>query len=158
DVTIDIASGEFLSLLGPSGSGKSSILMAVAGFVTPDSGEILLDGEPITHRPPEQRNFGLVFQGYALFPHMSVRDNIAYPLKLRGVSGPDLHQRVRQPLALVHLTELAARLPRQLPGGQQQRVALARALIFEPAVVLLDEPLSALDKKLRAELQFELKA
>jgi spermidine/putrescine ABC transporter ATP-binding subunit len=158
DVTIDIASGEFLSLLGPSGSGKSSILMAVAGFVTPDRGEILLDGEPITHRPPEQRNFGLVFQGYALFPHMSVRGNIAYPLKLRGISGAELDQRVRQALDLVHLTELADRLPRQLSGGQQQRVALARALIFEPAVVLLDEPLSALDKKLRAELQFELKA
>ncbi len=158
NVSIDIASGEFLSLLGPSGSGKSTILMTIAGFVTPDSGDILLNGRKIDALPPERRQFGVVFQGYALFPHMSVRGNIAYPLKLRGIKGEALDQQVERTIDLVHLSALADRMPRQLSGGQQQRVALARALVFDPPVVLLDEPLSALDKKLRAELQFELRS
>ncbi|EWY41611.1 spermidine/putrescine ABC transporter ATPase [Skermanella stibiiresistens SB22] len=157
-LSLDIASGEFLSLLGPSGSGKSTILMAIAGFVDPDGGDILLDGQPVGGLPPEKRGFGVVFQGYALFPHMTVRGNIAYPLKLRGIRGAELDRRVERAIDLVHLQAFAARMPRQLSGGQQQRVALARALVFDPAVVLLDEPLSALDKKLRAELQFELKS
>ena len=158
NVSLDIASGEFLSLLGPSGSGKSTILMAIAGFVTPDSGEILLNGQKIDALSPEKRQFGVVFQGYALFPHMSVRGNIAYPLKLRGIKGAELDAQVERTIDLVHLSALADRMPRQLSGGQQQRVALARALVFDPSVVLLDEPLSALDKKLRAELQFELRS
>jgi putative spermidine/putrescine transport system ATP-binding protein len=157
-LSLDIASGEFLSLLGPSGSGKSTILMAIAGFVDPDGGDILLDGQPVGGLPPEKRGFGVVFQGYALFPHMTVRGNIAYPLKLRGIRGAELDRRVERAIDLVHLQAFAGRMPRQLSGGQQQRVALARALVFDPAVVLLDEPLSALDKKLRAELQFELKS
>jgi putative spermidine/putrescine transport system ATP-binding protein len=157
DVTLDVAPGEFLSLLGPSGSGKTSILMAIAGFVRPDSGDILLDGVRINELPPEKRNFGVVFQGYALFPHMPVRANIGYPLSVRGVPRAAIAERVERVLDLVQLGAFADRLPRQLSGGQQQRVALARALVFEPAVVLLDEPLSALDKKLRAELEIELK-
>ncbi|WP_342641163.1 ABC transporter ATP-binding protein [Rhodoligotrophos ferricapiens] len=157
-VSLDVAPGEFLSLLGPSGSGKSTILMAIAGFVKPDEGDIVLDGQPITRLSPEKRNFGVVFQGYALFPHMTVAENVGYPLKLRGIGRADARERVQRVLDLVHLTAFADRQPKQLSGGQQQRVALARALVFEPAVVLLDEPLSALDKKLRAELQFELKA
>jgi putative spermidine/putrescine transport system ATP-binding protein len=157
-ITLEVAPGEFLSLLGPSGSGKTSILMAIAGFVQPDAGDILLDGVRINDLPPEKRNFGVVFQGYALFPHMSVRANVGYPLSVRGVARSDIELRVKRALDLVQLGALAERLPRHLSGGQQQRVALARALVFEPALVLLDEPLSALDKKLRAELQIELKA
>jgi putative spermidine/putrescine transport system ATP-binding protein len=147
-ITLEVAPGEFLSLLGPSGSGKTSILMAIAGFVQPDAGDILLDGVRINDLPPEKRNFGVVFQGYALFPHMSVRANVGYPLSVRGVARSDIELRVKRALDLVQLGALAERLPRQLSGGQQQRVALARALVFEPALVLLDEPLSALDKKL----------
>lgn len=158
NVTLDVAPGEFLSLLGPSGSGKTSILMAIAGFVQPDAGDILLDGLRINDLPPEKRNFGVVFQGYALFPHMSVRANVGYPLSVRRAARSEIEQKVKRALDLVQLGALAERLPRQLSGGQQQRVALARALVFEPALVLLDEPLSALDKKLRAELQIELKA
>jgi putative spermidine/putrescine transport system ATP-binding protein len=158
NVSLDVAPGEFLSLLGPSGSGKTSILMTIAGFVQPDAGDILLDGVRINDQPPEKRNFGVVFQGYALFPHMTVRANVGYPLSVRGVARSELEQRVERMLDLVQLGGYGERLPRQLSGGQQQRVALARALVFEPALVLLDEPLSALDKKLRAELQIELKA
>jgi spermidine/putrescine ABC transporter ATP-binding subunit len=158
DVTLDAAPGEFLSLLGPSGSGKTSVLMAIAGFMQPDAGDILLDGVRINGLPPEKRNFGVVFQGYALFPHMTVRANVGYPLSVRRVARSEIERRVARVLDLVQLGALADRLPRELSGGQQQRVALARALVFEPALVLLDEPLSALDKKLRAELQIELKA
>jgi ABC-type Fe3+/spermidine/putrescine transport system ATPase subunit len=132
--------------------------MAIAGFVAPDDGDILLDGVRINELPPEKRNFGVVFQGYALFPHMTVRANVGYPLSVRGVPRAEIGKRVDRVLDLVQLGDFADRLPRQLSGGQQQRVALARALVFEPAVVLLDEPLSALDKKLRAELEIELKA
>jgi putative spermidine/putrescine transport system ATP-binding protein len=157
DLTLDVAAGEFLTLLGPSGSGKTTVLMAIAGFVQPSSGEILLDGRPITRLPPEAREFGVVFQGYALFPHMTVAENVAYPLKVRRVPKAEREARVRETLSLVQLAHLGDRRPAQLSGGQQQRVALARALVFRPNLLLLDEPLSALDKSLRTELQIELK-
>jgi putative spermidine/putrescine transport system ATP-binding protein len=156
-VSLEVPRGRFLTLLGPSGSGKTTILMVIAGFVEPTAGEVLLDDRPITHLPPEKRNFGMVFQGYALFPHLSVADNVAFPLRVRGTARAETAERVRAALDLVQLRPLADRLPRQLSGGQQQRVALARALVFTPHILLLDEPLSALDKKLRAELQWELK-
>ncbi len=158
DVTLEIERGEFVTLLGPSGSGKTTILMAIAGFVQPTSGEILLDGQAITRQPPEHRNFGMVFQGYALFPHMTVFENVAFALRARGRPGDEVRRRVTDALEMVQLGPYGERLPRQLSGGQQQRVALARALVFTPHLLLLDEPLSALDKKLRAELQLELKA
>jgi len=157
DLSLDVAAGEFLTLLGPSGSGKTTVLMAIAGFVQPSSGEILLDGRPITRLPPEAREFGVVFQGYALFPHMTVAENVAYPLKVRRVPRAEREMRVRETLELVQLGHLAGRRPGQLSGGQQQRVALARALVFRPNLLLLDEPLSALDKSLRTELQIELR-
>jgi putative spermidine/putrescine transport system ATP-binding protein len=157
DLTLDVAAGEFLTLLGPSGSGKTTVLMAIAGFVEPTAGDILLDGRPITRLPPEAREFGVVFQGYALFPHMTVAENIAYPLRVRRTPKPERDARVREILGLVQLAHLSDRRPSQLSGGQQQRVALARALVFRPNLLLLDEPLSALDKSLRTELQIELK-
>jgi putative spermidine/putrescine transport system ATP-binding protein len=158
DVSLTVARGEFLTLLGPSGSGKTTMLMAIAGFVAPTSGRILLDGAPIQHLPPEKRDFGMVFQGYALFPHLTVARNVAFPLEVRGMAKAGIEAKVRQALDLVQLGALAERLPRQLSGGQQQRVALARALVFAPHLLLLDEPLSALDRKLRADMQIELKA
>jgi putative spermidine/putrescine transport system ATP-binding protein/mannopine transport system ATP-binding protein len=153
-----VPGGEFLTLLGPSGSGKSTLLMMVAGFEQPSSGDILVDGRSIVDLPPERRNFGMVFQGYALFPHMTVAQNIHFPLKVRGIGGSAAVDRVRRAMEMVRLDALADRLPKQLSGGQQQRVALARALVFEPDIVLLDEPLGALDRKLRAEVQIELRA
>jgi len=156
-VDLDVARGEFLTLLGPSGSGKTTMLMMIAGFTAPSAGEILLDGRAITHLPPEKRNFGMVFQGYALFPHLSVFDNVAFPLKVRRKAPDEIHREVGRVLELVQLTALSDRMPRQLSGGQQQRVALARALVFTPDVLLLDEPLGALDRKLRTEVQIELK-
>jgi putative spermidine/putrescine transport system ATP-binding protein len=157
DVSLQIGRGKFVTLLGPSGSGKTTILMAIAGFVQPTAGDILADGAAITHLPPEKRNFGMVFQGYALFPHMTVAENVAFPLRVRRTARAETETRVKEALALVQLGHLADRKPQQLSGGQQQRVALARALVFQPVLLLLDEPLSALDKKLRAELQVELK-
>ncbi|MFI4987265.1 MAG: ABC transporter ATP-binding protein [Alphaproteobacteria bacterium] len=157
-VDLTIGRGEFVTLLGPSGSGKTTLLMMIAGFVEPSAGDILLDGRPITPLPPERRQFGMVFQGYALFPHLSVADNVAFPLKVRGMARGESARRVAEAIALVKLEGLERRLPRELSGGQQQRVALARALVFRPHLLLLDEPLSALDKKLRGELQVELKS
>jgi spermidine/putrescine ABC transporter ATP-binding subunit len=156
-VTLDIAPGEFITLLGPSGSGKTTTLMMVAGFVIPTSGQILVNGEDIAFRPPHKRNIGMVFQNYALFPHMTVAENIAFPLKMRKWPRDRIEQAVREALQLVRLPGFEQRYPRQLSGGQQQRVALARALVFRPPVLLMDEPLGALDKKLREEMQLEIK-
>ncbi|ATU95469.1 ABC transporter ATP-binding protein [Phyllobacterium zundukense] len=158
DVSLDVRAGEFISLLGPSGSGKSTLLMAIAGFVGCDGGQILVNGSDITPLAAERRSLGVVFQGYALFPHMTVAENVAYPLKLRKLPGAEIARLVKAVLDLVKLAGMEDRKPRQLSGGQQQRVALARAFVFQPSVVLLDEPLSALDKQLRSELQFELKS
>ncbi len=156
-ISLDIQNGEFLTLLGPSGSGKTTLLMMVAGFLNISEGDIALDGASITDVPAERRNFGMVFQGYALFPHMSVRDNIGYALSVRKRPADEIRARVDEMLELVQLQDFADRKPGQLSGGQQQRVALARALCFAPPVLLLDEPLGALDKKLRMEVQGQLK-
>ena len=158
DVLLDIAPGTFLSLLGPSGSGKTTILMMIAGFVAPSAGSIRLGDRDITGLSPEKRDFGMVFQGYALFPTMTVRENIGFALRVRGAAQGLVRGEVDRLLSLTHLDGLGERMPRQLSGGQQQRVALARALIFTPRLLLLDEPLSALDKNLRAGLQEELRA
>ncbi len=158
ETTLDIPRGEFLTILGPSGSGKTTLLTIVAGFEHPTTGDLRVGGRSIVALPPEKRNFGMVFQGYALFPHMTVEQNVAYPLMVRKQTGPDAARRVKAALDLVRLGHLAGRLPRQLSGGQQQRVAIARALVFDPDLVLLDEPLGALDRKLRSEVQVELKA
>lgn len=157
DASLTIAAGEFLTLLGPSGSGKSTLLMALAGFIEPTHGHILLDGKAIDTLPAEQRNFGVMFQGYALFPHMTVAENVGYPLRIRRLPPAEIKSRVAEMLKLVQLGHLGAQMPTQLSGGQQQRVALARALAFSPRVMLLDEPMGALDKNLRAELQLELR-
>jgi putative spermidine/putrescine transport system ATP-binding protein len=158
DVSLRIGRGRFVTLLGPSGSGKTTLLMVIAGFVPPDSGRLLLDGRPIEHLPPDKRDFGMVFQGYALFPHLTVAENVAFPLRVRRVARGELQKRVKEALDLVQLAPLAARMPKQLSGGQQQRVALARALVFRPSLLLLDEPLSALHKSLRVSMQDELKS
>ena len=157
DVSLEAAPGEFLSLLGPSGCGKSTVLRMVAGLVEPDRGEVVLAGEDITRVAVHRRNLGLVFQSYALFPHMTVWDNVAFGLRRRGVAEALLRPRVERMLDLVRLGSLGARHPRELSGGQQQRVALARALVTEPRVLLLDEPLSNLDALLRDEMRVELK-
>jgi putative spermidine/putrescine transport system ATP-binding protein len=154
---LDIRRGEFLTLLGPSGSGKTTTLMMLAGFESPTAGEILLDGKPITRTPPHKRNFGMVFQNYALFPHLTVGQNVAYPLTVRKATKSEQAARVARALDMVQLQGMAERYPAQLSGGQQQRVALARALVFEPQLVLMDEPLGALDKQLREHMQIELK-
>ncbi len=156
-VTLTVRAGEFLTLLGPSGSGKTTTLACVAGFAIPAEGEIFIQGRPVTLDPPFKRNVGMVFQNYALFPHLTVAENLAFPLRMRKHPAARIAERVEWGLALVQLEGLDGRYPRQLSGGQQQRVALARALVFEPPVLLMDEPLGALDKKLRAEMQLELK-
>lgn len=158
NVSLSIAPGEFISLLGPSGSGKTTTLMMIAGFEMPDSGQVLLDDTDITRLPPHHRQLGVIFQNYALFPHMTVAENVAYPLRMRRVTKPEIEDRVCRVLDQVHLGALASRYPHQMSGGQQQRVAIARALIFDPPVLLLDEPLGALDKKLRQHLRSEIKS
>ncbi|MGX9417873.1 ABC transporter ATP-binding protein [Vibrio sp. WJH972] len=157
EFNLDIKKGEFVTLLGPSGSGKTTCLMMLAGFEDVTSGEILVDGKPITDVAPYDRNIGMVFQHYALFPHMTVAENLAYPLKVRKLPENEVKRRVADSLALVELEEFGTRYPGQLSGGQKQRVALARSLIFEPSIVLMDEPLGALDKNLREQMQFEIK-
>jgi putative spermidine/putrescine transport system ATP-binding protein len=157
NLDLDIRHGEFLTLLGPSGSGKTTTLMMLAGFEYPDCGHIHLNGKAIEHLPPERRDIGVVFQNYALFPHMTVAENIGFPLRVRRMPKAEAMQRVAAALDMVRLSNLADRRPTQLSGGQQQRVALARALVFEPKLVLMDEPLGALDKQLREELQLEIK-
>ena len=156
-IAVSIAPGEFFSLLGPSGSGKTTTLMMVAGFVRPNSGTVLLDGEDIAALPPQRRGFGMVFQNYAIFPHLNVFENIAFPLRARRWTKDAIGERVSWALQLVRLGRFGDRDARQLSGGQQQRVALARAIVFHPSVVLMDEPLGALDKNLRFEMQVEIK-
>jgi len=156
-VTLDIAAGEFFSLLGPSGCGKTTSLRMIAGFELPDSGRVHVAGKDITDLPVHKRDMGMVFQSYALFPHRTVAENVAFGLRMRDVAKPEIERRVEAALALVALTGLEERKPGQLSGGQQQRVALARALVVEPPVLLCDEPLGALDRKLRQQMQFELK-
>ncbi|SFJ17445.1 putative spermidine/putrescine transport system ATP-binding protein [Phyllobacterium sp. CL33Tsu] len=156
-LNLEIGKGEFISLLGPSGSGKTTILMMLAGFENPSHGTIWAGGRRIDCLPPHKRNMGVVFQNYALFPHMSVSENVAFPLKMRGFSRTEMNGRVGKALDMVQLGALADRRPSQLSGGQQQRVALARALIFEPEVVLMDEPLGALDKQLREQMQLDIR-
>jgi putative spermidine/putrescine transport system ATP-binding protein/spermidine/putrescine transport system ATP-binding protein len=157
DVTLAVRRGELLSLLGPSGCGKTTLLNLIAGFLVPDSGEIAIAGERVTFTPTYRREIGFMFQSYALFPHMSVAANVGYGLRMRGVAKAEIARRVVEALALVKLSGLEDRKPRQLSGGQQQRVALARALVIRPRVLLLDEPLSALDRNLRAAMQIEIK-
>ena len=156
-VDLEVYSGEFLTLLGPSGSGKTTLLMAIAGFNRPDAGSIRFGDTEMILTPPHQRNVGMVFQSYALFPHMTVAENVGYPLKLRKVPTDEAAQQVQQALDTVQLSELGGRKIDQLSGGQRQRVALARAFVFRPRILLMDEPLSALDKKLREQMQIELK-
>jgi spermidine/putrescine ABC transporter ATP-binding subunit len=157
EISLDIQRGEFLTFLGPSGSGKTTTLMMIAGFLIPTAGDITVEGNSIVRMAPYKRNIGMVFQNYALFPHMSIFDNIAFPLQMRRVSKSETKERVKWALDLVQLTGFGHRRPNQLSGGQQQRVAVARALVFEPSVLLLDEPLGALDAKLREGMQIELK-
>ena len=157
DLNLDIAEGEFITMLGPSGSGKTTCLMMLAGFETPTNGEIYLDANPISNIPPHKRGIGMVFQNYALFPHMTVYENLAFPLKVRKISKDDIDKKVDKALSMVSLSGFENRMPAQLSGGQQQRVAVARALVFDPAVVLMDEPLGALDKNLRESMQYEIK-
>ncbi len=157
DMNLSVEKGEFVSLLGPSGCGKTTTLQMIAGFADVSAGRIMLDGRNITHAKPNTRGLGIVFQSYALFPHMSVQDNVSFGLEMRRVPKSERAERVKAALALVHLQAHATRYPRELSGGQRQRVALARALVIEPPVLLLDEPLSNLDAKLREEMQFELR-
>ena len=156
-LNLDIAEGEFLTMLGPSGSGKTTCLMMLAGFEPATHGEIFLNTRPINRVPPHKRGIGMVFQNYALFPHMTVEENLLFPLEVRRMPRDEARRRVAKILEMVELPEFAGRRPAQLSGGQQQRVAVARALVFEPALVLMDEPLGALDKQLREQMQYEIK-
>ena len=157
NLNLNIAKGEFVTMLGPSGSGKTTTLMMLAGFETPTNGEIFLQGNPISKIPPYEREIGMVFQNYALFPHMTVQENLSFPLEVRKLSKSDVQDKVKKALDMVELGNFGTRFPAQLSGGQQQRVALARALVFEPRLVLMDEPLGALDKNLREQMQYEIK-
>ena len=157
DLDLDIRRGEFLTMLGPSGSGKTTSLMMLAGFESPTEGQILVDGRELGSTPPHKRNIGMVFQDYALFPHMTVMENVAFPLSVRGLGKAEQGERALKALSMVKLEGLGGRKPAQLSGGQQQRVALARALVFAPKIVLMDEPLGALDKQLREHMQLEIK-
>jgi len=157
DVSLEVDSGEFLTLLGPSGSGKTTTLRIISGLEFPTRGEVFIDGKPVVDQPAYKRDIGMVFQNYALFPHMTIFDNIAFPLKMRNFGKSDISKKVQRSLEVVHLWQFQKRHPKQLSGGQQQRVALARALVYEPSVLLMDEPLGALDKKLREEMQIEVK-
>ena len=157
DLNLTVAKGEFLTMLGPSGSGKTTCLMMLAGFETATNGEIRLDGRPINLVPPHKRGIGMVFQNYALFPHMTIAENLAFPLEVRGMGKSEREAKIKRALDMVQMGAFGARRPAQLSGGQQQRIALARALVFDPALVLMDEPLGALDKQLREHMQFEIK-
>ena len=157
DLNLHIKKGEFLTMLGPSGSGKTTCLLMLAGFETATHGEILLDGKPINNIPPHKRGIGMVFQNYALFPHMTVGENLSFPLEVRKISKNDREEKVLQALEMVQMTDFINRKPAQLSGGQQQRIALARSLVFNPDLVLMDEPLGALDKQLREHMQYEIK-
>ena len=157
DLNLDINEGEFITMLGPSGSGKTTCLMMLAGFETPTNGEIYLDSKPISRIPPHKRGIGMVFQNYALFPHLTVYENLAFPLKVRKLSKDDIDKKVDKALSMVSLSGFEKRMPNQLSGGQQQRVAVARSLVFDPQLVLMDEPLGALDKNLRESMQYEIK-
>jgi len=156
DLNLTMPKGEFLTMLGPSGSGKTTCLMMLAGFETATHGEIKLDGQPINNIPPHKRGIGMVFQNYALFPHMTIEENLSFPLEVRKIGKSDREAKIRRALDMVEMGDFGARRPAQLSGGQQQRVALARALVFEPELVLMDEPLGALDKQLREKMQFEI--
>jgi putative spermidine/putrescine transport system ATP-binding protein len=157
DLNLQVERGEFLTMLGPSGSGKTTVLMMLAGFEPATHGEIYLDSEPINNVPPHKRGIGMVFQNYALFPHMTVAENLAFPLQVRKMAKAETEERVANALDMVQLPQMAGRRPGQLSGGQQQRVAVARALVFDPKLVLMDEPLGALDKQLREQMQYEIK-
>jgi len=157
NLNLNISKGEFVTMLGPSGSGKTTTLMMLAGFETPTNGEIFLQQKPISKIPPYEREIGMVFQNYALFPHMTVQENLSFPLEVRKLSKTEVEDKVKKALDMVELGEFGTRFPAQLSGGQQQRVALARALVFEPRLVLMDEPLGALDKNLREQMQYEIK-
>ncbi len=156
-LNLDIEEGEFVTMLGPSGSGKTTCLMMLAGFETPTNGEIYLNSNPISNIPPHKRGIGMVFQNYALFPHMTVYENLSFPLKVRKLSKEDIDKKVDKALSMVSLSGFEKRMPGQLSGGQQQRVAVARSLVFDPQLVLMDEPLGALDKNLRESMQYEIK-
>jgi putative spermidine/putrescine transport system ATP-binding protein len=157
DASIEVREGEFLTLLGPSGSGKTTMLMIIAGLVQPDSGEVWIDGKLATYAPSFKRDLGMVFQNYALFPHMTVAENIAFPLRMRRLGQAEIAREVKRVLEVVRLPHVGDRLPRALSGGQQQRIALARCIVYGPSIILMDEPLGALDKKLRDEMQLEIK-
>ncbi|TKT69555.1 ABC transporter ATP-binding protein [Aquamicrobium sp. LC103] len=155
--SLEVGNGEFLTLLGPSGSGKTTLLMMVAGLTAPTSGEIWIDGRIATDLPPQKRDIGVVFQNYALFPHLSVYENVAFPLRMRRLDNATIDREVKRLLDIVELSKMADRLPRELSGGQQQRVALARCAVYGPSIILMDEPLGALDKKLRDQMQMEIR-
>jgi putative spermidine/putrescine transport system ATP-binding protein len=157
EASLELGEGEFLTLLGPSGSGKTTLLMMVAGLVPPTSGEIWIDGRLATYAPPDKRDIGIVFQNYALFPHLTVAENIAFPLRMRRMPAAKIATEVARALEIVQLPHVAKRLPRELSGGQQQRIALARCMVYQPSIILMDEPLGALDRQLRDKMQLEIK-